>query len=141
MRHGLCDLHLCVMQYWCVLMRPGKVFLVFSNSISCVQGHKPKLLPQDLCHVLLLLVASGEVWWYHSMNEATSFMCSLVLTCTGYSVLNGSRPYSAALFSQQLTPSAQVQGCSSCCPSSSCLSHPAVQSLAESPASRNDING
>lgn len=113
----------------------------FFNFISCIQGHKPKRLPT------VPLLCPGFCWWRVMSCGGTTvwtrpphFMCSLVVICIGYSVLNGLRSYSAALFSAAYKIRPKYRD-----PAHAATADPAwvtheFRASAESPVSRNYIN-
>lgn len=122
------------------LWKLRKVFFFF-NFISCIQGPKPKLLPT------VPLPCPGFCWWRVMSCGGTTvwtrpphFMCSLVVICIGYSVLNGLRSYSAALFSAAYKIRPKYRD-----PAHAATADPAwvtheFRASAESPVSRNYIN-
>lgn len=136
-RYMACVIFICMS--WSISMSLGKLgkgflFFFFFNFILCVQGRKPKLLPRYLCRVL---ISAGGEWW---AVVPPHFMCSLVVICIGYSVLNGLRSYSAALFSAAYKIRPKYRD-----PAHAATADPAwvtheFRASAESPASRNYIN-
>lgn len=90
MRHGSCDLHLHVMEDY----EGWEGFPLFFSILLCVYKTTAPLPHPGLCWWQVLRSAGSTAW-----TRPPHFMCSLVMICIGYSVLNGLRSYSAALFS------------------------------------------
>lgn len=94
MVHGSCDLHLHV------IMKVGEGFPFFFQFYFVCTG------PQTQTAATVPLPCPGSCWWQVTRCGGTTvwarpahFVCSSVVICIGYSVLNGLRSYSAALFS------------------------------------------
>lgn len=130
------------------------IFICMSWSISMSLGKLEKVFlffvctrPQTQTAATVPVPCPGFCWWRVMSCGATTvwtrpphFMCSLVVICIGYSVLNGLRSYSAALFSAAYKIRPKYRD-----PAHAATADPAwvtheFRASAESPASRNYIN-